>query len=58
MRRLNAVATMFLGALAGASIVLYVGIPYALGIATAIVAIVTVAVFVLGRNDPTWVRGG
>jgi uncharacterized membrane protein YoaK (UPF0700 family) len=56
MRRLSAVATMFIGALAGATTVLYIGIPYALGAATAIVLIVGVAAYAFGRNDPSWVR--
>ncbi|MGA3037005.1 MAG: YoaK family protein [Vulcanimicrobiaceae bacterium] len=57
MRRLSAVATMFVGGLAGAGTVLYLGIPYALAAAATIVFIVGVAAFVLGRNNPTWVRG-
>jgi uncharacterized membrane protein YoaK (UPF0700 family) len=56
MRRLSAVATMFIGALAGAGTVLYIGIPYALAAATTIVLIVGVAAFALSRNDPPWVR--
>jgi len=56
MRRLGAVATMFVGALAGAGTVLYLGIPYAIGTATAIVLIVGIAALVLGRNNPAWVR--
>jgi len=55
-RRLSAVATMFVGALAGAVIVLHFGIPYALAGATAIMAIVCAGTFILSRNDPTWVR--
>lgn len=56
MRRLSAVATMFIGALAGAGIVFHFGIPYALGAAATIVFIVGVAAFILGRNNPSWVR--
>jgi uncharacterized membrane protein YoaK (UPF0700 family) len=55
-RRLGAVATMFAGALAGASIVLYMGIPYALAVASAIMFGVGVAAYVLGRHNPAWVR--
>lgn len=55
-RRLSAVVTMFVGALAGASMVLYLGIPYALAAATAIMIVVGTAAYVLGRNNPVWVR--
>jgi uncharacterized membrane protein YoaK (UPF0700 family) len=55
-RRLSAVITMFIGALAGASMVLYLGIPYALAAATAIMIIVGSAAYVLGRNNPAWVH--
>jgi uncharacterized membrane protein YoaK (UPF0700 family) len=56
-RRIGAVATMFVGALAGASLVLYLGIPYALAAATTLMFSVGVAAYVLGRNNPAWVRG-
>ncbi|HEY1727208.1 MAG TPA: YoaK family protein [Candidatus Baltobacteraceae bacterium] len=55
-RRLSAVVTMFAGALAGASIVLYLGIPFALAGATTIMAIVCAGTYIQSRNNPSWVR--
>jgi uncharacterized membrane protein YoaK (UPF0700 family) len=55
-RRLSAVVTMFIGALGGASMVLYLGIPYALAAATAIMIVVGSAAYILGRNNPAWVH--
>ncbi len=55
-RRINAVVTMFIGALCGAGIVLHLGIPYALAVATAIMTIVCVGTYILSRNNPAWVK--
>jgi uncharacterized membrane protein YoaK (UPF0700 family) len=52
-RRIAAVLTMFVGALAGAIAVLYYGIPVALSIAVIIVAVVCVWSYTLGRNGGT-----
>ena len=54
-RRVAAVVTMFAGALGGASCVLYVGIPFTLGMATFIVAAVGVATYACSRGTPAWV---
>lgn len=56
-RRISAVITMFLGALGGAASVLYRGIPFALGAATLIVAVVSIASHLLSRNEPAWIHG-
>lgn len=55
-RRLNAVATMFVGALVGSSIVLHLGIPFALAGATTIMIIVSAVGYALSRNNPAWVQ--
>jgi uncharacterized membrane protein YoaK (UPF0700 family) len=55
-RRLSAVATMFTGALCGASLVLYLGIPFALAGATTIMFVVCAGTYILSRNNPAWVR--
>ena len=55
-RRIAAILTMFIGALGGASAVLYHGIPFALAAATAIVTVVAVSAYVLSRGQPDWVK--
>jgi uncharacterized membrane protein YoaK (UPF0700 family) len=52
-RRIAAVLTMFVGALAGAIAVLHYGIPQALSIAVIIVAVVCARSYALGRNGGT-----
>jgi uncharacterized membrane protein YoaK (UPF0700 family) len=55
-RRLAAVVTMFFGALVGATMVLNLGIPFALGTAAAIVVVVSLSAYLLGRGNPPWVH--
>jgi uncharacterized membrane protein YoaK (UPF0700 family) len=55
-RRIAAVATMFIGALSGAAIVLRAGVAPALLIATLITVIVSTSAYVLGRSEPDWVH--
>jgi len=56
-RRLLSVATMLLGALAGAALVLHVDVVDPLMIAFAVTAVVAGTAAVLGRRDLPWVRG-
>jgi uncharacterized membrane protein YoaK (UPF0700 family) len=55
-RRIMAVVTMFVGALAGGATVLNKGIPLTLGGAALIMAVVSAAAYALSRNNPVWVR--
>ena len=55
-RRLIAVATMLLGALAGAALVIHQEIVYPLVIALIIVVVVASTTWVLGGSDPDWTR--
>ncbi len=54
-RRVISIVSMFLGALIGALLVLYVSISYPLAIALAIVTTVAVLTRVLSRGSPAWV---
>ena len=53
-RRLVAVATMFVGALVGAALVLHDNIAVALGIALGLIAVIAVAAFVSARQPSAW----
>ena len=53
-RRLVSVVAMFLGALAGAALLLHVHVALPLVIATAMVVAIAVVSHVSGRSDPTW----
>jgi uncharacterized membrane protein YoaK (UPF0700 family) len=53
-RRVLAVATMFLGALIGAVLVLQVDTTAELAVATAVLAVVTVAAFSTTRHPGAW----
>jgi uncharacterized membrane protein YoaK (UPF0700 family) len=55
-RRLLAVAAMLLGALCGALLVLHVSIAAALGLACAMVLVVTLAVHLFSQADAAWTR--
>jgi uncharacterized membrane protein YoaK (UPF0700 family) len=55
-RRLISVAAMFLGALAGAALIVHVHIAVPLVLALAIVAVVAVASHWSGRSNPAWTR--
>ena len=57
-RRLISVAAMFLGALAGAALILHVPVAVPLILALAIVAVVAVASHWSGRSNPAWTRVG
>ena len=53
-RRLVSVAAMFLGALAGAALVLHLHAPPSAGVALAIVVVVAVVSHLAGRSNPPW----
>ncbi len=53
-RRLVSVVAMFLGALAGAALILHVRVALPLVIAAAIVVVIAVVSHVSGRSDPAW----
>jgi uncharacterized membrane protein YoaK (UPF0700 family) len=53
-RRLVSVVAMFLGALAGAALILHVRVALPLVVAAAIVVVVAVVSHVSGRSDPAW----
>jgi uncharacterized membrane protein YoaK (UPF0700 family) len=53
-RRLVAVATMFVGALVGAALVLHDNIAVALGIALGLIAVIAVAALVSARQPSAW----
>ncbi len=55
-RRILSVVVMFVGALAGAAIVLKLGVVPALAAAAAIMAIVSLAAYWSSRGNPAWVR--
>jgi uncharacterized membrane protein YoaK (UPF0700 family) len=55
-RRLISVAAMFIGALAGAALVLHVHVAVPLILACAIVIVVVVVSHVSGRSNPAWTR--
>ena len=55
-RRLISVAAMFLGALAGAALILHVHVAVPLILALAIVAVVAVASHWSGRSNPAWTQ--
>jgi uncharacterized membrane protein YoaK (UPF0700 family) len=55
-RRLISVAAMFLGALAGAALVLHVHVALPLVFALAIVVVVGAVSYVSGRSNPAWTR--
>jgi uncharacterized membrane protein YoaK (UPF0700 family) len=55
-RRLISVAAMFLGALAGAALILHVHVAVPLIVASAIVAVVALASHWSGRSNPPWTR--
>jgi uncharacterized membrane protein YoaK (UPF0700 family) len=55
-RRLISVAAMFIGALAGAALVLHVHVAIPLIFACAIVIVVVVVSHVSGRSNPSWTR--
>lgn len=57
-RRVLAVATMLIGAIVGALLVLHVGAGAALGLAVAIVAVVAVATVAVTRRPASWQRSG
>jgi uncharacterized membrane protein YoaK (UPF0700 family) len=53
-RRLISVIAMFLGALAGAALILHVHVALPLVIAAAMVVAIAVVSHVSGRSDPAW----
>jgi uncharacterized membrane protein YoaK (UPF0700 family) len=55
-RRLVAIATMLIGALVGAALVIHSQLYYPLVIALIAIVLGAVTTFVLGRSDPAWVR--
>ncbi|MDA4123659.1 MAG: DUF1275 domain-containing protein, partial [Thaumarchaeota archaeon] len=55
-RRLTSVGAMFVGALLGALMILYVSSSYALVIAFVVLAVVSATARTLSRRDPSWVR--
>ena len=55
-RRLISIAAMFLGALAGAALILHVHVAVPLIIALAIVAVVAAVSHWSGRSNPPWTR--
>ena len=55
-RRLISIAAMFLGALAGAALILHVHIAVPLILAFGIVVVVAVIGHVAGRSNPQWTR--
>jgi uncharacterized membrane protein YoaK (UPF0700 family) len=55
-RRLISVAAMFIGALAGAALILHVHVGVALSLALAIVLVVAAVSHRSGRSDPAWTR--
>jgi hypothetical protein len=55
-RRLLSVAAMFLGALAGAALVLHVHVALPLTIALAIAVVVAAVSYWTGRTNPAWTR--
>jgi uncharacterized membrane protein YoaK (UPF0700 family) len=56
VRRLIAVAAMFIGALVGAALVLHVRIVVPLAIAFVVIALVALASYEAGKADPPWTR--
>ncbi len=57
-RRLLSIASMFVGALVGAVLILYVSVDYPLVIALAIVTIIAVATRLFSRGSPVWIKPG
>jgi hypothetical protein len=55
-RRAISVTAMFIGALIGAPLILYVSFVYPIAIALIVTVIVAVTVLMLSRGDPAWVR--
>jgi uncharacterized membrane protein YoaK (UPF0700 family) len=55
-RRLVAIATMLIGALIGAALVIHSQIYYPLVIALIAITVGAATTFVLGKSDPAWVR--
>jgi uncharacterized membrane protein YoaK (UPF0700 family) len=55
-RRLLSVAAMFIGALAGAALVLHVHVALPLTIALVLVVVVAAVSYVTGRTNPAWTR--
>jgi uncharacterized membrane protein YoaK (UPF0700 family) len=55
-RRLTSISAMFIGALVGALMILYVSSSYALVMAFVVLTIVAVAARVLSRRYPSWVQ--
>jgi uncharacterized membrane protein YoaK (UPF0700 family) len=57
-RRLVSVVAMFLGALAGAALILHVHVALPLVLATVLVLVIALASHVSGRSNPQWTRAG